>query len=139
MAAVLGFLVPLSAQTAPSKAANEVHVRSSPAYAELLLKRTEVQAQLEMLAVEYTDQHPKVAEGRYALEMIDRERARLFAVKPADAGKLSLGLGRLMVRKAELEVDLWTLRKSMQEAHPDVKRAKRRVEIYETAIREILG
>ncbi len=137
MAAVLGFMVPLSAQTAPSKAANEV--RSSPAYAELLLKRTEVQAQLEMLAVEYTDEHPKVAEGRYALEMIDRERARLFAVKPADAGKLSLGLGRLMVRKAELEVDLWTLRKSMQEAHPDVKRAKRRVEIYETAIREILG
>ena len=93
----------------------------------------------QRLAVEYTDDHPKVAEGRAALEIFDRERTRLLAVKPADAGKLSLALGKLIVRKAELELELWGLRKSLQEAHPDVKRARRRVEIYEAAIKEILG
>lgn len=129
-----------SASKAPGndlKAASEI--RSSPAYAELLLKKAELQAELEALAVEYTEEFPKVAEGRYTLELIEKERARMLAVKPAEAGKLSLSLGKLITRKIDLEVELWTLRKTLQEAHPDVKRAKKKVEIFEAAIKEILG
>lgn len=114
-------------------------VRASAAYAELLLKRTELQADLEVMAVEYTEEYPKVAEGRYAFELIEKERARLLAVKPAEISKLTQALGKLIVRKIELEVDLWTLRKTLQDGHPDVKRAKRKVEIFEAAIKEILG
>lgn len=114
-------------------------VQASPAYAEVLLRRVELQAELEALSSEYTDEHPKVAETRTALEAIDRERVRLLAVKPTDAGRLSLALGKLMVKKADTEVEVWALRKNLQDAHPDVKRAKRKSEIYEAAIREILG
>ena len=44
-----------------------------------------------------------------------------------------------MVRKVEAEVDLWRLQQSYADGHPDVKRAKRRLEIFEKAIKEILG
>lgn len=122
----------------PAVKAPGAEIRASAAYAELLLKKTELQAEQEALTVEYTDEHPKVAETRYGLEMIEKERARLLAVKPGDAGKLTLSLGKLLVRKAELEVEIWMLKRSLQDPHPDVKRAKRKVEIYEAAIREIL-
>jgi len=60
-------------------------------------------------------------------------------IRAADAGKLTVALGKLLVRKVEFEVELWTLRKTFQEAHPDVRRAKKKADIYEAAVKEILG
>ena len=113
--------------------------KSSPAHAELLLKRTELQSELESLVLEYTEEFPKVVQIRYSLTVLQKESERIRAVKPAEASKLTLALGKLMVRKIELETDLWELLKNYKDEHPDVKRAKRKVEIYEAAIKEILG
>ena len=132
-----------AAQPASKPAVNDVRsqaeVRSSAAYAELMLKRAELQSDLESLLVEYTEEFPKVVEARYALEAIEKERARLLNIRAADAGKLTVALGKLLVRKVEFEVELWTLRKTFQEAHPDVRRAKKKADIYEAAVKEILG
>lgn len=114
-------------------------ISSSPAYAELLLKKTEVQSSLESLVLEYTDEFPKVKEHRFVLGLIDRDIARIAKVKPADSGKLTLALGKLMVRRIELETDVWNLQRTYKDEHPEVKRVKRKVEIYETAISEILN
>ena len=113
--------------------------RSSPAYAELLLKRTEMTAELESLMLEYTEEYPRVKDIRHGITLIDRESSRLGAVKSTDQSRLTLALGKLLVRKIDLELELWNLLKNYKEEHPDVKRAKRRVEIYETAIGEILN
>jgi len=113
--------------------------RSSPAYAELLLKRTELSASLESLILEYTEEFPKVKEDRFVLTLIDRETDRLSKMKPPDMQKLTLALGKLIVRKIELETELWNLQKNYKDEHPDVKRSKRKVEIYESAIGEILN
>ena len=120
-------------------AAPPAAVRSSPAYAEILLKRTEVQAALESLLLDYTEDYPKVQELRHTLALVQKESGRLAAVKGPDASRLTLALGKLMIKKIELETDLWLLEINYKADHPDVKRAKRRVEIYDTAIREILG
>ena len=114
-------------------------IKSSPAYAELQLKRTEILSDLESLLLEYTEDFPKIKEFRNMITLIDRDIARISKVKPADATKLTLALGKLMVRRIELETDLWNLQRSYQDGHPDVKRAKRKVEIYETAISDILN
>jgi hypothetical protein len=111
----------------------------SPAYAELLLRKTELQSQLESLVLEYTEEFPKVKELRFVLGLLDRDVARIAKVKPADSGKLTLALGKLMIRRIELETDMWNLQRSYKDEHPDVKRARRKVEIYETAISEILN
>ena len=112
---------------------------SSPAYAELLLKKTELQSDLESLILEYTEEFPKVKEIRHVLTLVDRDTARLSKVKATDTSRLTLALGKLMVRRIELETDLWKLQGTYKDEHPEVKRAKRKIEIYESAIGEILN
>lgn len=111
-------------------------IKSSPAYAEVLLRKTELEATLEELAVEFTDEYPKVKETRYELGLIQKEFARILAVN--DASKLTQGLGKLILRKVELETDAWSLMQKYSEAHDDVKRAKRKAAMFEKAIKEIL-
>jgi hypothetical protein len=113
--------------------------KSTAAYAEVALKRADVEAELESLLVEYTDEFPKVKELKYALSRIDAEALRLAPIRIADRDRATTALGKLMVRKVEAEVEHWKLQQDYADAHPEVKRAKRKVEIYENAIKEILG
>jgi len=111
---------------------------SSAAYAELILKKTELQSELEGLILEYTEEYPRVKEIRYVLTLFDGGIARLAKVKSADASKLTEALGKLMTRKIDLETELWRLQANYKDEHPEVKRAKKRVEIFENAIAQIL-
>ena len=113
-------------------------IKSSPAYAEILLRKTERVANLEDLLVEYTEDFPKVKELRYELNLINNEMRRILAVNAADAEKLTLALGKLMLRKIDLEIEYTNLQTQYKDEHPDVKQAKRKVEIFEAAIKEIL-
>jgi uncharacterized protein involved in exopolysaccharide biosynthesis len=119
--------------------ADESAVRSSPAFAELLLRKTELESELEGLILDYTEEFPRVVALRAELALINKELERVLAVRPAEAGKLTLALGKLLVKKVELDTQLSALLKSYKEEHPDVRRAKRRLEIYEKAVNEILG
>lgn len=113
-------------------------IKTTPAYAEIVLRRAELESEIESLLIGYTEEFPKVREIRREMEVLKTEFSRLSAVKPAEIAKLSAALGKLLVRKAALETDWWSLRQKYDDNHADVKRAKRRVEIYETAIKSIL-
>ena len=113
--------------------------KSSPAYAELVLKRTELRSELESLILDYTEDFPKIKEIRLVLALYDRDIGRINRVKAEDSSKLTLALGKLMLRRIELETELVNLQKNYKEEHPDVKRAKKKVEIYESAISDILN
>ena len=112
--------------------------KSSPAFAEILLRKTEIAAELEDYLTNYTDEFPKVKELRFELDLLNKEMNRILAVNPTDSAKLSLALGKLMLRKIELERDVWNLRKQYNDEHPDVKQALRKVAVFEAAIKEIL-
>ncbi len=113
-------------------------IKSSPAYAEVLLRKTQLQADLEALLADYTEANPKILDLRAELAALNKALERIFAVKPTETGKLTLALGRLLVDQAVLATDLARLQRSYNAEHVEVKRAKRRVEIYEAAINEIL-
>jgi peptidoglycan hydrolase CwlO-like protein len=113
-------------------------IKATAAYAEVLLRKTELTAELESLLVNYTEEYPKVKELHFQLNLLQKEMARLLALNASESSKLSMALGKLLVRKTELETDLWSLQKQYNNEHPDVKRAKRRVEIFDQAIKEIL-
>ena len=115
------------------------HVRSSAAYAELLLRQTELTAGVESLLMEFTEDYPKVKDLRLELDLLKAEGDRLSGVKPADAPKLTLALGKLILGKVGHATSLKRLLSQYQEGHPSVKKEKRMVEIYEAAIKEILG
>ena len=112
---------------------------ASPAYAELLLRHTEYESEVESLLLTYTDDYPRVRELKFALSVIRREAERLAPAKPIDPARLTIALGKLIVRKVELETDLWRLQQTYPAASPEVRRAAKRVEIYERAIKQILG
>lgn len=134
------FSAVISAQTKtkPPAPTNSPTAKTSPAYAEVLLRKTELLSELESLLVEYTEDYPKVKDLRYETGLLQKELDKLSAVNPAEASKLSAALGKLMVRKCELETDLWNLQKELNDQHPNVKRAKRKLEIFEIAIKDIL-
>ena len=114
-------------------------IRSSPAYAEVLLRKTELEAELESLLVDHTDEFPRIRYARMELEFIRSEMDRMLRVKAADAQKLSAALGRLILAKIVHQAKLRQLRDQFSDDHPTVRRQRRTVEIYEAAIKEILG
>lgn len=127
------------AQSDAKKAApNNKAAKSSPAYSEVLLRKTERESELEEFLIDYTEDFPKVKELRFELDLIQKEINKILAVNASEAGKLTLALGKLMVRKAELETDWWNLQRRYNAEHPEVKRAKRKLEVFEKAVKEIL-
>ncbi len=113
-------------------------IHASAAYAEVLLRTTELRADLEAYSVDYTDTNPKLLDLRFELGSLDKETARIFAVRPVEISKLTLALGKLMIRKAAIATELNRLNRSYNKDHPDVKRAAKRLDIFESAINEIL-
>lgn len=113
-------------------------IKNSPAYAEVLLRRTEQTAELEDLLIEYTEEFPKVKQLRAELVLLNKEMNRILSVNPSEASKLTLALGKLILRKVDLELDYANLQKIYTDDRADVKQAKRKVEIFEAAIQEIL-
>ncbi|MGI8641888.1 MAG: hypothetical protein ACR2MG_18315 [Pyrinomonadaceae bacterium] len=124
--------------TQTSTKATATAIKSSPAFAEILLRKTERTAELEELLIEYTEEFPKVKQLRFELNLLNKEMDRILAVNPSDASKLTLALGKLMLRKIEFEIEYANLQKQYNDDRPDVKQAKRKVEIFEAAIIEIL-
>lgn len=112
--------------------------RSTPAFAEILLRKTELESGLEDLLVGYTEEYPKVKETRYELGLINKDLEKILAVNASESSKLTLALGKLLVRRATLETDLWALRAKYGEENADVKRASRKVSVFDKAIKEIL-
>ena len=127
---------PVSNKTASNQAYSAV--KSSPAYAEILLQKVTLQAELEDLLATYTETFPKVIETRFRLNILEQALNKLLAVKPSESSKLTLALGKIILQKVELETEYEDLRKKYNDEHPDVKRAKRKVEIFDKAVKEIL-
>jgi uncharacterized protein involved in exopolysaccharide biosynthesis len=114
-------------------------VKSSPAFAEVMLRKADLRSDLESLLPDYTEQNPKIIDIRFELSELDNALDRLFSVKPNELSKLTLALGKMLVRKAGLATELAHAKRSYNDEHIEVKRLKRRLEAYDTAIKEILG
>lgn len=125
-------------KTKPAAPVSLNQIKTSPAYAEVLLRKTELLSELESLLIEYTEEYPKVKQLRFEGGLLQKELDKLLAMNTAEASKLSAALGKLMVRKCELNTDLWSLQLQFSDQHPDVKRARRKAEIFEAAINDIL-
>ncbi|KXK02895.1 MAG: hypothetical protein UZ17_ACD001001343 [Acidobacteria bacterium OLB17] len=123
----------------PAASAEPGPIKSSPAYAEVLLRKTELEADLFSFADDYTDQNPRVIDARFELATLSKDIDRLFAVRPDDVPKLTLALGKLIVRRAEIETELNRLLRTYNADHPQVKRARKKAELFRDALKEILG
>lgn len=123
------------AQVKPKTVANPI--KTSPAYAEVLLRKVEVESDLEALLLDYTDAYSKVKEAKAKLALLQKELDKLLALNPSEVSRLTVAVGKLIVGKVEEESELNLLLQTLNEKNPDVIRAKKRVEIFEKAIKEL--
>ena len=114
-------------------------IRSSSAFAEVSLRKVELEAEIESYLADYTEQNPKVIDARNELRFLVGDLDRIFAVRPTEVARLTEALGKMIVRRAALEADVERLMRAYSKDHPNVKRAKRKAVIFEASIREILG
>lgn len=135
---LLSFLF-ISTEVFPQSANVEKSVKASSAFSEILLKETEFRSELESLLADYTEEFPKIKELRYSLSLAARDKSQLLKTKTSELDRLSLALGKLLVRRIELETELWRVSQTYADSHPDVRRAKKKVEVFDQAIKEILG
>jgi hypothetical protein len=112
--------------------------KSTPAFAELILLKTEVESRLEELVLDYKEEYPEVKKNRVHLGFINKELDKLLKLDSSQMPKLTLALGKLLVRKIELQSDLSALLEAYKEENPEVLRAKKKLEIFEKAIASIM-
>jgi len=113
-------------------------VKASSAFAEVLLKKTELLAEVEALAPDHTDESPKIVDLRYEIAGLDRYLAKMLSLAPTDTSRLTTALGKLIVKRMSLDAELNRLSRTLNSAHPDHKRAQKRVAVFDAAIKEIL-
>ncbi|MBX3293909.1 MAG: hypothetical protein KF881_13555 [Acidobacteria bacterium] len=135
---ILSAILAFSAAGADAQSTEPGPIKSSPAYAEILLRKTELTAEIAAVAPDYTDTNPRILDLRNELAAIDRLLLRVFAVPPADTARLTQALGKLILKQAALEADLARLSRAYAAEHPEVKRAKRRLDAFDAAVKEIL-
>lgn len=127
-----------AAQKDPGLSDAPLSIKSSPAYAEILLRKTELLADIDAFGADYTEASTKMIELRAEIASLDKSLVKVFAVRPSETGRLTQGLGKLIVRKAALDADLDRLLRRYSKEHPETKRAQRRADRFEAAIAEIL-
>lgn len=112
--------------------------RQSAAFAEVLLRKTELLSEAEALAADYTESNPKMIDLRYEVAGLEKYLTKLLSTPSADAPKLTDALGKLIVKRMELDTELNRLSRTLNAEHPDRMRLKKRVDVFDAAIKEIL-
>ena len=125
--------------TAPIKTiGRKLDVKTSPAYAELIMKRTEVAADLEVLLPDYTEESPEVKEKRLNLQILDAALKRLETVTLEQYLALTPAVGKMLARKLEAEAELKILSEIYTDEHPAVKKSKIRFKVFDAELKRLL-
>ncbi len=113
-------------------------VKSSAAFAEIILRQAEIESELDALIFSYTEEFPKVKESRYELAILQIDLDNMSKMKVSETNKLTPALGKLLVRRAQLATDYWVTKNRLSDEHPDAKKAKRKLDIFDKAVKKIL-
>lgn len=112
--------------------------KSTAAYAELVNRKVEVEAEYKELLVDYTEEHPKVKVKRVELASLNLEMEKISSMDAAMIPKLTVSYGKLLIRKIELEREVNELLLKFSEEHPSVIKAKEKVAVLDKEIQKIL-
>ncbi len=114
-------------------------IRTSAAYTVVLMRKAELEADLATYLDDYTESNPKVVDTRFELDQLNRDIDKLFATKPTETAKLTESLGKMVVRKAALAAEYNRLLLTYTPEHPLVKRAKKKAEVFASAVKQLIG
>jgi uncharacterized protein involved in exopolysaccharide biosynthesis len=126
------------AQTQQQQQQQQSSTKSSPAYGELVMRKVEVEADLKQLLVDYTEEHPRAKEKKVELDALNREMDKIAAMDNAMIPKLTSTIGKLILRKIELEAEMFRLSGQYAKDHPFIKKTRDKLEVIEGEIQKAL-
>lgn len=113
-------------------------VKSSATFAEIILRQADLESDLGELLVNYTNEHPKVQETQYELKILKNDLSYIAKFKGTQTNFLTEALGKLLVRRAQISTDYWVMQNRFSDEHPNTKKAKRKLVVFNNAIKKIL-
>ena len=122
--------------TVPPTAVSKV--ADTGAYAEVYAARVEAEADLKVLAMDLTEETVQVREKKLERDLLAREIRWLEALPSVSHDKMTIALGRLLVRKTQAEVSLKMLSENYAEDFPTVKKARTRIGVYNDEVQKLL-
>lgn len=128
------FAVTISEVAAQDKNA----VQTTAAFAEVYTQKVEAEIDLKILLFDFTETSSQVIAKTQERDLLDRQLRWLEALPSGSHRKLTLTLGKMLVRKALAEAGVKNLSKSVAEEHQSMKKAKTRLEMYNSEIQKLL-
>lgn len=113
-------------------------VADTGAYAEVYAARVEAEADLKVLSTDLTEETIQVREKKLERDLLAREIRWLEALPLVSHDKMTMALGRLLVRKTQAEVSLKMLSENYAESFPAVKKAHTKIGVYNDEIQKLL-
>src|SRR3954454_16541561 len=96
--AVLGlaFALSLTAHAQKPTSGDIAAVKATVAYADVLLRKTEVQADLDAFGQDYTETNPKILDLKAEFASLEASSNRLLTIKAPQLDRLTDALGKMM-------------------------------------------
>lgn len=113
-------------------------VQTTLAYAEVFAQKVEAEAELKVLMIDMTDDAPQVREKKLRRDFLQREIEWLEKLPAALHPKMTLALGKIIVRKVQAEVDQKMFAENYADEHPLIKKARARFAVYKDEIDKLL-
>jgi len=123
-------------QVSPKQA--EVDPRTSEAYSLLIQRKAKLQSELETLLSEYSGEWPAAKRLQFELDALKSEMKKMAAVDQPKVSKLTVGYGRLILRKVLLSGEIDTLLREESSDWPTTKERQRELELLDREIQKIM-
>jgi uncharacterized protein involved in exopolysaccharide biosynthesis len=112
--------------------------KSTEAYGALVLRKVEVEAEYKEMLVDYTEEHPRVKIKKAEIDSLNFEMEKIAAMDSSFIPKLTATVGKLVLKKIDLQTEVNKLLLQYSEDHDLVKRAKQKVAVIEEEIQKVL-
>ncbi len=127
--------VSASVQTSPTA---KVSGKSSAAFAELAVRKAELSGELKDLLQDYTEEYPEAKKKKTEIDFLQKEMDKIAKADGATVPKLTTAVGKLLVRKVRIQMELELLKADYTDEYPLVQKTRRQLESFENEIKELL-
>ena len=124
------------AQQTPRESASDV--KTTSAYGMLILRKLEVETELEKVLSEYTSEHPSAKIKQFELDVLNSEMAKMAETAQSNLVKLTSGYGTLILQKVKLVSEMQALLLEYTSEHPNVKLKEVELNLLEHEIAKLM-
>jgi len=113
-------------------------VKTTSAYSMLIIRKVEVEAELEKVLSEYTGDHPRAKIKQFELDALGVEVARMAETAESNLVRLTPAYGTLILQKVKLASEMQALLFEYTSEHPNVRRKEVELNLLEHEIAKLL-